>query len=289
MRLRYFEIDAFTDRPYSGNPAAVVLLDGPLPDERRQRIAREFNLSETAFLEMREDRVGISWFTPVTEVKMCGHATLASLCALATAGLIRPGRVRLATRHHGELPADVSLAGDRFFARFGLPLYAPLAASAASRPELAGLLGLEPSVLGSEPILHSAEANVLFVPVTGLAALRALRPNFRALAETQPGGVAVVCFETHEEASAAFIRVLIPAEGIDEDPVTGFVQSPLAQYLYAIGRLAEGTNTYRIEQGDLLDRAGRIEVQAHFSAGALASVTVGGTAVVNMEGLLRVD
>ena len=85
MRLRYFEIDAFTDRPYSGNPAAVVLLDGPLPDERRQRIAREFNLSETAFLEILEDRVGISWFTPVTEVKMCGHATLASLCEIGRA------------------------------------------------------------------------------------------------------------------------------------------------------------------------------------------------------------
>ena len=289
MRLRYFEIDAFTDRPYSGNPAAVVLLDGPLPDERRQRIAREFNLSETAFLEILGDRVGISWFTPVTEVKMCGHATLASLCALATAGLIQPGRVRLVTRYHGVLPAEVSLAEGRFFARFGLPLYAPLEVSTVSQAELAGLLGLEPPALGPEPILISAGAEVLFIPVSGLAAMRALRPDFRALAEAQPGGVAVVSFETHEGASSAFIRVLAPAEGIDEDPVTGFVQSPLAQYLYAVGRLAEGINTYRIEQGDLLGRAGRIAVEARFTANAIAAVTVGGTAVVNMEGLLRVD
>ncbi|WP_456448036.1 PhzF family phenazine biosynthesis protein, partial [Thiolapillus sp.] len=89
--LPLFQVDAFTDRPFSGNPAAVCLLDRERDADWMQAVAAELNLSETAFLLQREDGFGLRWFTPTTEVDLCGHATLAAAHVLWEQGLLAPG------------------------------------------------------------------------------------------------------------------------------------------------------------------------------------------------------
>src|SRR6185369_2303185 len=90
MPLRIITVDAFTDRPFSGNPAAVCVLPEPRPEAWLQDVAREMNLSETAFLVKREDGFDLRWFTPTVEVALCGHATLASAHVLWQTGVLRP-------------------------------------------------------------------------------------------------------------------------------------------------------------------------------------------------------
>src|SRR4051794_14879768 len=106
--MRVFHIDSFTDQPFRGNPAAVVLLDEPREAGWMQSVAAEMNLAETAFLEATDDPAtfGLRWFTPTVEVDLCGHATLASAHALWEAGTV-PMRLRFRTRS-GELIADRS-------------------------------------------------------------------------------------------------------------------------------------------------------------------------------------
>ena len=120
MELRYFHVDAFTDRPFAGNPAAVVPLDAWLPDATMQAIAAELNLSETAFFAPEpgaaaDDARTIRWFTPAVEVDLCGHATLASACVLMT--VVEPTRtqVRFGSRSG---PLAVRRDGDRFVLDF---------------------------------------------------------------------------------------------------------------------------------------------------------------------------
>src|SRR6185295_5395164 len=90
MPLRITTVDSFTDRPFAGNPAAVCVLPEPRPDPWMQDVAREMNLSETAFLVKREDGFDLRWFTPAVEVALCGHATLASAHVLWETGALRP-------------------------------------------------------------------------------------------------------------------------------------------------------------------------------------------------------
>ena len=103
--MRLLQIDAFTDEPFAGNPAAVCLLDTPAALDWMQKVAREMNLSETAFLYRKPDAFGLRWFTPAAEVALCGHATLASAHALWEEGVLDPGESALFDTLSGRLTA----------------------------------------------------------------------------------------------------------------------------------------------------------------------------------------
>ena len=105
MPLRITQVDAFTNRPFTGNPAAVCILEEPAPDWWMQDIAREMNLSETAFLLPHEEGYDLRWFTPVMEVQLCGHATLASAHILWEEGHLAPGETARFHTHRGLLLA----------------------------------------------------------------------------------------------------------------------------------------------------------------------------------------
>jgi len=105
MGLTIFHVDAFTDTVFAGNPAAVCILQEPRGDAWMQRVAQEMNLSETAFLHKREDGYGLRWFTPLVEVDLCGHATLASAHILWETGLLSPGEQARFHTHSGLLTA----------------------------------------------------------------------------------------------------------------------------------------------------------------------------------------
>lgn len=210
--LRLVQVDAFADRPFAGNPAAVVPLDAWLPDAVMQAIAAENNLSETAFTvpaEGGEADYDLRWFTPTIEVAMCGHATLASGHVLI-AGEV----VRFATRRAGLL--TVRRAGE------GLALDLP---AIAMRPGAhAGLLAA--LGVGEAPVFLSEEGAqaTAIVLLDDEAAVRAVAPDMKALAAARLMAIVTAPGARADIAS----RVFVPAWGVDEDPVTGSAHAALA-------------------------------------------------------------
>ena len=214
MAMPFTVVDAFTDRPFAGNPAAVMLLDAWPDDALLQSIAREHNLSETAFavpLDSDEADYTLRWFTPTVEVAMCGHATLAS-------GHVLMGErdaVRFATRKAGVLVVRRDGEG------YTLDLPVTRVAAAADAALLAAL-GCEGQVFAS--VSGAQETSIILL--RDAAAVRTCAPDMAALSAchvmaivTAPGDVADIVS-----------RVFVPAWGVDEDPVTGSAHAALAPF-----------------------------------------------------------
>jgi PhzF family phenazine biosynthesis protein len=213
MRLPIYQVDAFTDRIFAGNPAAVVPLEEWLSDATLQAIAAENNLAETAFFLPRGDAYALRWFTPTVEVDLCGHATLAS--AYVIFRFIEPGRRRVAfeTRQAGTL--IVTRQGDELAMDF--PAWPPKPAEAS--PGLVAALGKNPTeVLASRDwfAVYEREADIAAIK-PDFAALRRLD---RAVIITAPGSGGVDFVS----------RFFAPWAGIDEDPVTGSAHCQLIPY-----------------------------------------------------------
>ncbi|MFJ6017025.1 PhzF family phenazine biosynthesis protein [Streptomyces sp. NPDC092952] len=223
MRIRI--VDAFTDRPFAGNPAGVLVLDsdGFPDDDRLQRIAMELNLSETAFAHPLppggEADWALRWFTPATEVDMCGHATLATAHVLHTTGAAS-GTVRFSARC-GILAATVHPDGT---VTLDFPT-APL----TPEPVPAGLA----AALGAEPLsVHDTGPHIgdLLVEVSDEATVRALAPDLAALTEVSRRGVVVTAAADPSLGHDFVSRCFFPRVGIDEDPVTGSAHTALAPF-----------------------------------------------------------
>ena len=212
MELRIFQVDAFTDRLFSGNPAAVCPLDSWLPERTMQAIAMENNLSETAFIVREEQGWRIRWFTPTTEVKLCGHATLAA--AFVYFRHIAPDT--------DEVTFD-SLSGALSVRRHGeqLTLDFPLQrAEPVSPPALLG------QALGTEPLEVHAAGDWL-VLLENEEAVRRLAPDMALLKRLDCRGVIV----TAPGNECDFVsRFFAPRCGIDEDPVTGSAHTLLTPF-----------------------------------------------------------
>jgi PhzF family phenazine biosynthesis protein len=211
--LRLVQVDAFADRPFTGNPAAVVPLEEWLPDETLQAIAMENNLSETAFTVPAADGAAdyeLRWFTPTVEVVLCGHATLAS-------GHVLIGdrdRVRFTTRKAG--PLEVARDGDSY--KMSLPAYP---AQPRPLPRVLEALGLE----SAETLWH--QGRYALVVVQRESDVLGLAPDFPALAAQ---GDILTIVTAPGSSTDVVSRVFAPAAGIDEDPVTGSAHSVLAPY-----------------------------------------------------------
>ncbi|QKW05388.1 PhzF family phenazine biosynthesis protein [Streptomyces sp. NA04227] len=222
MRIRI--VDAFTDRPFAGNPAGVVLLDAFPDDAWMQRVAAEVNLSETAFAHPDAGGSGadwqLRWFTPVAEVDMCGHATLATAHVLFDSGAV-DGEVRFATRS-GTLTTARHPDGS-----YGMDFpAAPL--TAATAPEgLAEALGADPvSVQDTGPYVGD-----LLVELADESTVRGLGPDFRALAAYSRRGVIATARADAPGRGYDYVsRCFFPNVGVDEDPVTGSAHTALAPY-----------------------------------------------------------
>ncbi len=216
MTADLYQVDAFTDTPFSGNPAAICLLPAERPAGWMQQLAVEMNLSETAFLWPQEKGFSLRWFTPATEVNLCGHATLASAHVLWEKGVLPR-----------SLPAH-------FFTRSG-PLTAVLrddsiemdfpsapAAPAELPSELLAALGVSATAA-----LQSGSKHLIVVDREDM--VRRLQPDFAALRRLPGRGVMV----TSQAESAGFdfvSRYFAPWVGIDEDPVTGSAHCILGPY-----------------------------------------------------------
>jgi PhzF family phenazine biosynthesis protein len=212
----FTQVDAFTDRAFSGNPAAVCLLEADRDPEWMQLVAAEMNLAETAFLIRRSDGFGLRWFTPTCEVDLCGHATLASAHALWEDGqLAADSTARFHTRS-GVLTAE------RRDGAIWLDFPATPAAAVPAPADLADALGSAPRSVGRTPFDYLVE-------LESEAAVRALDPDLGRLARLPVRGVIVTAAST-DPARQFVSRFFAPAAGIPEDPVTGSTHCALGPF-----------------------------------------------------------
>ncbi len=212
MKQSIWYVDAFTSHRFGGNPAAVVLLDGWLPEALLQAVAAENNLSETAFIVPSGEDYRIRWFTPTIEVPLCGHATLAS--AWVVLNRLRPGLPQVVFESlSGRLP--VRRDGQRLVLDFPIAEYRP-----STRPEaVVAALGAHPQAMFEGDYwmaVYASEADVL-----------ALKPNMAGLLSTGISGV----IATAPGNDCDFVsRFFAPVLGVAEDPVTGSAHTRLVPY-----------------------------------------------------------
>jgi PhzF family phenazine biosynthesis protein len=259
--LRIVQVDAFADRPFTGNPAAVMPLDAWLPDETLQAIAAENNLSETAFTIASDGEADyeLRWFTPAIEVDLCGHATLASGHVL----IGERERVRFRTRKAGMLEVARGDAPGAYL--MSLPAWKP-----EPRPLPGTLRAL--GIGESDTLWHAG--GYAIVPLADEQAVLALRPDFRALAEE--GDILTIATAPGRDSDIVS-RVFAAGAGIDEDPVTGSAHSLLTPYW-----------------AERLGRDSFIAFQASRRGGHLTCrlengrAVLGGQCVTVMEGVMRI-
>ncbi|MGY2222798.1 PhzF family phenazine biosynthesis protein [Pseudomonas gingeri] len=212
MQLEFHQVDAFSERPFGGNPAMVYRLDAWLADELMQKIAAEHNLAETAFVVREESGWRIRWFTPTTEVPLCGHATLASAFVLFEVYGESLESIDFVCKSG---PLSVSREGDLLWLDF--PVRAP------------GGLGVTLEIeraLGTT-VVDVLGANELFVVLASEQAVRECAPDWAALAKLPwPGVIVTAPGQQHDFVS----RYFAPAIGINEDPVTGSTHCALIPY-----------------------------------------------------------
>jgi PhzF family phenazine biosynthesis protein len=261
MSLKIFKVDAFTSEPFAGNPAGVCLLDGPRDDRWMQAVAREMNLSETAFLLREGDGFRLRWFTSAVEVDLCGHATLASAHVLWEERILAPSETaRFATR-----------SGRLLAARRGDLIELDFPAKPEERadpPEnLLEALGVEPLYLGRNQFDYLAL-------VDSEATVRALQPDFARLRRVTVRGV-IVTAPASTPGYDFVSRFFAPAVGVDEDPVTGSAHCALGPFWAArLGKSA--LSAYQASA-----RGGSLQVRV-----AGERVFLGGRAVTVLRGEL---
>jgi PhzF family phenazine biosynthesis protein len=216
MPLAIAQIDAFTDRPFGGNPAAVCLLSSARADEWMQAVAREMNLAETAFLLRQGEDFQLRWFTPAVEVDLCGHATLASAHWLWESGTLPEGKMARFHTRSGLLTAK----RDGEWITLDFPATPPEPVDAPAG--LAEALGTSLVAVARSPFDYLVE-------LESEATVRAVTPDYAALARFGGRGVIVTARAT--TPGLHFVsRFFAPAAGIPEDPVTGSAHCALAPY-----------------------------------------------------------
>lgn len=215
-RLRYFIVDAFTNRPFAGNPAAVVPLDAWKDDAWLQNVAMEMNLSETAYLVPNTQGYDLRWFTPKVEVDLCGHATLASAIVLAHLGKLVDGMDVAFSTRSGILRAE------RHGTRFQLDFPIKPEEATAPPPGLLESLSVASRYVGRNKFDYLVE-------IESEAVVRNLVPDFKCLTSVKCRGVIVTA--RSDDPQYDFVsRFFAPAAGIDEDPVTGSAHCCLADF-----------------------------------------------------------
>jgi PhzF family phenazine biosynthesis protein len=214
MRIPIFQVDAFASRRFAGNPAAVMPMDRFLDDVALQAIAAENNLAETAFLVPEGSDYRLRWFTPVTEVPLCGHATLASAAVIMER--LEPARTRVVF-HSASGPLTVSRTDRGYVMDFPARPCTPI----ATPPGLSDALGVVPIEVVTDSF------NFLAL-LEDARAVRTLAPDIAAIARVADDGVIVTA--PGDRGYDFVSRYFAPAQGIPEDPVTGGAHCALTPY-----------------------------------------------------------
>jgi len=300
MKKVIYQVDAFSDVPFGGNPAGVVPNAVELDDKQMLNIAREMNLSETAFifpLENNEADYEVRFFTPTQEVDLCGHATIASFFALALKGVITgTNNVKIIKQKTkaGILPVELYFKDSKIDSVMMTQAKPKFVFDVENVSELAQIMGISINDIGLEgfnlvPEAVSTGLTDIMLPVKNLSALKAINPNYARLTEYSKNlniiGVHAFTLETEEEASTLACRNFGPAAGIDEEAATGTSNGALGAYLVKNDVLKFKDNaTIICEQGYYMNRPSKIIVRLEGTKDDL-TVKVGGKAVIVIEKL----
>jgi len=294
----FYQLDVFTDTPFTGNPLAVFPDAADIPADKMQRIANEMNLSETVFVlpsnkALRRLRI----FTPKQELPLAGHPVVGTWNMLARLGVtpqIENGTIEIEQELNlGVLPVEIEFRnGDPFKVTMTQGKWQALAqvTDQTGIARLATGLGLDISDIDLDrnlPIeVVSTGIRSIAVPICTLEALGRINVNTSALAEAYLPHGAVGCyaftFETNEPGSFVHARFFAPNDGIVEDPATGSAAGALSGYLSHHGMLTD--NSFVIEQGDLMGRPSRIFAEVVGGPGNVERVKIGGSSAVVAKG-----
>lgn len=261
MKIPLFQVDAFTSKPFRGNPAAVVILPRPKPARWLQNVAREMNLSETAFLWPERDGFRLRWFTPEVEVSLCGHATLASAFVLWAMKYLKANQVARFFTRSGLLTA----VKRHHWIFMDFPAEPP--EEVAAPPELIEALKIKPLFSGRNRFDYLLE-------VESAEEVQKLEPDYTLLAKVKTRGV-IVTAKAQTSAYDFVSRFFAPAVGVPEDPVTGSAHCCLGPYWAA--RL----NKRKLKGYQMSARGGLVKVEVMDNR-----VLIGGQAVLVFQGEL---
>ncbi len=292
------QVDAFTRKPFSGNPAAVVVGANGLSGTDMQKIAREMNVSETVFVldpESEETDLRLRWFTPSQEVDLCGHATIAAFHVLAEEGAYgleveEPQSFIVETRS-GNLVVDVEWREFHPYIKFSLPIpeFFPYPGDIA---HLCGALGLSEIELSQKVKPQITGNGYCYIPLKTYDSLKTLDPNISLLRKINEQhdivGFAVVTDDTGDKNVNWHMRFFAPSLGVLEDPVTGSANGPMAAFLLHSGFLDKSKQvfTFRADQGRFVNRPGTVTVYMQQREGIIEELQIAGQAVTVMTGNL---
>lgn len=290
-KYRLYQIDSFTGEKFKGNPAGVITNADGLTESQMQKIARELNNSETAFIFSSgggDYDVHVRFFTPAKEVPICGHATIAAHYARAVENNMDTSRVYQKTGA-GILPVDILRNGDRYkiVMTQGKPEFGDLIEGENRKVLLGALKITEDDLDGKCPVqIASTGHSKVMIGIKSKETLHSLEPDMNMLSglsrAIKCNGYYVFTFDTGEKDILVCGRMFAPAIGINEDPVTGNANGPLGAYLvhYGIAGHDGRKLVFNAKQGEAMGRPGIIEVEVAIKDGKPEEVKISGEAVI---------
>ena len=261
MKLKMYQVDAFANKLFSGNPAAVVILESPLKDDVMQSIAAENNLSETAFVSINENRFSIRWFTPSTEVDLCGHATLASARILFEYYPSLSGEEINFDSKSGNLKVTKGIGG----LCLNFPADYPIEAESSS---------LFFEILGIEPLKLLRGKDDYLAVFRNQQQVEEIQPKFYLLKTLDARGLVISAPGDEVDFVS---RCFYPEAGIEEDPVTGSAHTMLTPYW------ATQLNKNELDAHQLSKRGGKLNCSL-----ANERVLISGDSVIYFEGTISI-
>jgi PhzF family phenazine biosynthesis protein len=296
VEIKIKQVDAFTTIPFGGNPAGVVTNANDLSDELKQKIAREMNVSETAFISTSDKAdYKVQFFTPNAEVALCGHATIASFHALHEEGRLNQNKkVFYQETKAGVLPVELCrINGDKVFMMTqAVPQFIELG---INMNEIASMFGLEIDDILDLPIMNvSTGIWWLVFGVKKLDKLMKMMPNMTAIKDFSRKhklvGIIPFCMETLNPDCHYHIRAFAPYVGVDEDPVCGTCNGCVSSYiaLHNLIQFEKETNLMG-EEGTEVKRPGKVYVHVEKKDSQVSAVKVGGTAFTVLQGIMSVS
>ena len=280
--MNYFIVDAFTSEPFGGNPAGVVLLgQGSAfpPDELMVKVAAELRYSETAFVQpCGNSHFTLRYFTPSSEVDLCGHATIAAFGVLLHEGIVAAGETCINHTRAGDLTVTV---GDTVMMQMAPP---SVVEAAIDVSRLQRIMGVPDNKTSLSPEVISTGLPDIILPVADVETLNAISPDMDALAmfSRELQVVGVHAFAIADDGYTAHVRNFAPLYGIPEESATGTANAALTHYLYRHG-IIDGTSACCFLQGETMGRPSVVTARLHSDG----TIYVGGTSRIIASGTLH--
>lgn len=287
--IKFYIVDAFTNEAFGGNTAGVVIYE-KLNEDIMQKIAAELRYSETAFVrKIAEDKFSIRFFTPNSEVDLCGHASVASFKVLLHKELVKKNKIYYMVTRAGELQVDIT--EDYIYLEAGTPTASEILSKADIKEKLANSMNISLSEIGNsvynlDPQIVGAGLYDIILPVKSKEVLYKINPNLKLIEELSIdyGVVGIHAFEINLNKYTASCRNFAPLYGINEEAATGTANAALTYYLYLNNIIKEKNKNYIFNQGEIMNRPSSIITK--ISDNEAVKIFVGGEAYILASGEL---